>query len=63
MEEELTTLLNDFLDNEDEELEEMFLEVLENRSVFTFLSVLYKIDYPRIDELIKRTKELVFEQR
>ena len=63
MEEELTTLLNDFLDNEDEELEEMFLEVLENRSVFTFLSVLYKIDYPRIDELIERTKELVFQQR
>ena len=58
--EALKEALDEFLDNpEDKDLEEEYLEVLKERTVYSFLSILQRIKYNRIFELIKVTNNIV----
>lgn len=54
MSKELTSLLDDFLDNPDDiELKDSMIEAVKSRTMYSFISVLYYISYPRIHELIE----------
>jgi len=56
----LKDILNDFLDNpEDKDLLDDYIKMLKERSVYTFISVLHRIKYSRINELLDITNELV----
>lgn len=57
---ELTEILDEFLDNpKDKELIDEYVKMLKERSVYSFLSVLYRIQYPRIHLLLNVTNDLV----
>lgn len=64
MSKELTYLLDEFLDNsEDIEIQQSFIETIKRRTVYSFISVLYYISYPRIDEILKKVCELIQSER
>lgn len=58
--EALKETLDDFLDNPDDtKLQEEYVDMLKERTVYSFLSVLHRIKYKRIFELIKVTNNTV----
>ena len=62
MDKELTQFLNSLLDNPtDKELYDEYMEVLKSRSVYSFLSVLHRISYERISELLVFTNNIIKE--
>lgn len=58
--EALKEALDNFLDNpKDKELEREYVEMLKQRSVYSFLSILYRINYPRLPMLLNVTNDIV----
>lgn len=56
----LIIVLDEFLDNpKDKELIDEYVKMLKERSVYSFLSVLYRIQYSRIHQLLNVTNDLV----
>jgi hypothetical protein len=63
MDKELTNFLNKMLDNPtDRELYDDYIEVLKSRSVYSFMSVLNRISYARIPELLEITNKIIKEK-
>ena len=58
--EALKEALDNFLDNpKDKELEREYVEMLKQRSVYSFLSILYRINYSRLPMLLNVTNDIV----
>ena len=58
--EDLINKLDEFLDHpKDKELEREYVEMLKQRSVYSFLSILYRINYPRLPLLLNVTHNIV----
>ena len=57
---DLINKLDEFLDHpKDKELEKEYVEMLKQRSVYSFLSILYRINYPRLPLLLNVTHDIV----
>lgn len=60
MDKELTDFLDTFLDNPtNEEIYLDFQEVLQSRTVYSFLYVLHRISYMRIPELLEEINNMI----
>ena len=56
----LKDVLDEFLDNpKDKELEGEYMEMLKQRSVYSFLSILHRIKYDRLHQLLNVTKDMI----
>uniref|UniRef100_A0A6C0CS64 Uncharacterized protein n=1 Tax=viral metagenome TaxID=1070528 RepID=A0A6C0CS64_9ZZZZ len=56
----LKDVLDEFLDHQkDKELQEEYMEMLKQRSVYSFLSILHRIEYDRIHQLLNVTKDMI----
>ena len=57
---DLINKLDEFLDHpKDKDLEREYVEMLKQRSVYSFLSILYRINYPRLPLLLNITHDIV----
>lgn len=56
----LTESLDNFLDNSDDlELYNEYIKMLKEKSAYTFLYVLNRISYSRMNELLKKTNDII----
>ena len=56
----LKDVLDEFLDHpEDKELQEEYMEMLKQRTVYSFLSILHRINYHRMHLLFNVTKDMI----
>ena len=57
---DLINKLDEFLDHpKDKDIEREYVEMLKQRSVYSFLSILYRINYPRLPLLLNVTHDIV----